>query len=241
MEQLNTAGAVSPQQSVKGLSLRGLGEIIYKPAAFFEQLKDNPRVLVPILAIFIGVFIFTFAIADIQQQDQIELLRNSRFAQDQAIDSDTSVTKKLIGAAVAGIMVAFLPTLLAAALAMLLGNFLMAGSARFKQIWSVGLYGSIITILGMLIKMPLIFAKGTTFVSLSFAALIPGLEPTSATYILLEAFNFFSIWEIIVVGIGFATIYGFTRNKGYVISVVSIGAILLLFAGFQIFAMSLIT
>ncbi len=241
MEQTHTAGGLSPQQSVKGLSFRGVGEVIYKPAAFFEQLKNNPKILVPILVIFIGVFIAAFSVADIQQKDQIELLRNSRLAQNQPLDTETSVEKNLIGAAFAGILVSFVPTLLTAALAMLLGSFLMAGGARFKQVWSVILYGSVITVLGMLVKVPIILAKGTTFVSLGFGALIPSLEPTSAAFILLEAFNFFSIWEIIVVGIGLATIYGFPRNKGYIMSVVSIGAILLVFSGFQILVMSFIT
>jgi hypothetical protein len=118
--------------------------------------------------------------------------------------------------------------LLAALLALFWGNFVMAGRARFKQLLSVMLYGEIIYALGLLIVMPLMLYKKTILVSLSLAAVLPNPDPRSLTYVLLSKVGVFYIWEWIVIGIGLSMVYGFSRNKGFVLAVLSMGLLSLL-------------
>ena len=109
------------------------------------------------------------------------------------------------------------------ALAAFWGNFIMAGKARFKQVTSVILYGEILYAVGFLVQVPLMLYKNTLLVSLSLGVLVPNPSPTNVLYLILSKFNVFLIWELIVVGIGLSIIYGFSRNKGFLLSVLSVG------------------
>jgi hypothetical protein len=42
-------------------------------------------------------------------------------------------------------------------------------------------------------------------------------------YVALSRFDLFIVWEIIVIGIGLSVLHGFSRNKGYALSVLSMG------------------
>ena len=56
MEQENTVPTVPQSAGNKGLSFRGLAEVFYKPSAFFDQLKDHPKVLIPYIVLAILLF-----------------------------------------------------------------------------------------------------------------------------------------------------------------------------------------
>ncbi len=112
--------------------------------------------------------------------------------------------------------------LLAAGVALFWGNVVMAGMAKYRQLLSVMLYGEVIFLVGMLVTLPLIIKKGTVLVTISLAALVPP-DPQSGLYLLLSKFSVWMVWEIIVVGLAFSAIYGFPRNKGMWLSVLTVG------------------
>ena len=211
--------SVPPQDG--GLSFAGIFRVFYEPTAFFTKLKDNPKLLVPYLAVAVLLLISGFITLNLMVESGL---------QDRGVQmSDVPPLGILIGKvstlAVLAAAAAIGP-LLVALLALFWGNFIFGGKARFRQVFSLALYGGIITAFGRLLVAPLMLYKHTTAVSLSLAALLP--TPQSANnpgvlYTLLSQFDVFIIWELIVVGIGLSVIYGISRNKGYLLSVLSIG------------------
>ena len=119
-------------------------------------------------------------------------------------------------------------SLIAALFAMFFGNFVMGGKARFKQILSVMIYGQFLFEIGTLIASFFIYSKGQMMAPFSLAFLASGQGFQSLAFIALSKIDLFNIWDIIVVGIGLAAIYGFNRNKGYVLSVLSVGMLSIL-------------
>jgi hypothetical protein len=227
VEQANSAGVNAPQQSVKGLSFKGILQVFYSPSAFFQQLKDQPKVLVPYIVLAILFAVSFFLIADLLVQLQVESPELQEQLQGQPVTDQVRQLLKIN--VLVGAMLAFLlAPLLAGALAFLVGNFFMGHKARFKQLLSVVLYGEIIYAAGALLLAPLMLAKGSVLVSLSLGVLAASQGPTSVLYLALSKIDLFIIWEIIVVGIGIATVYGIPRNKGYVISVLSVGMLSIL-------------
>ena len=120
------------------------------------------------------------------------------------------------------VIVSLIP-LVAALLALFWGNFVFAGKASFKQLLSVMAYGSIVSALGMLVVLPMALAKGDLAVGLSLGPLAASQGIESLAFVALSKIDVFIIWEIIVVGIGLAAVYGLPRNKGYRLSVLSTG------------------
>jgi hypothetical protein len=139
-----------------------------------------------------------------------------------------------------GLFSMLLVPLIAAGFAMLFGNFVMAGQARFKQILSVTLYASLIWAFGSVVLLPLMLAKGSMLVSMSLAVLVADQGFDSLAYIALSKIGLFYIWEIIVAGIGFAAIYNFPRNKGYWLAVLSVGLLSILHVAFTAVSKSIL-
>jgi hypothetical protein len=129
---------------------------------------------------------------------------------------------------IGGLLFCILPSLIAAGLAKLIGGFIMGGKASFKQIFSVMIYGEFLFWIGQLVKAPLIIAKGSVNVTFSLAVLVAGRGPTDPLWVTLDKIGVFYIWEWIVVGIGLAAVFGFSRNKGYLLSILSLGLLSLL-------------
>lgn len=217
------------QPARPGLSWRGLIEVFYKPAQFFEEIKNHPRILVPYLISLLAVGISLYFLLDLIVEMQIKASAASMQNVDPAQLNSPAARRMMRMFIMGGGMVAWaLYPMIAAALAMLVGNFFMGGRASYKQILSVILYGSVLYLVGSLVLVPLAVAKGEMGITLSLAALMPEPDLQSPLWVLLSKFGVFNIWEIIVVGIGLATVYNFKRNKGYLTAVLSVGLLSLL-------------
>jgi hypothetical protein len=129
---------------------------------------------------------------------------------------------------IGGILALLLTPLIAAAFAAFWGNFVFAGKARFKLLLSIMLYGEIIHALGLLVALPMVLAKKTILVGLSLGVLAVDQGPSSLLYLALSKIDLFIIWEIIAIGIAFSVVYPFSRNKGYVLAVLSMGMLSIL-------------
>jgi len=222
MEQENIAVNSQQDESNGGLSFRGLIEVFYKPTAFFNRLKDNPKVLVVYIALTILTFAFWWIVKDIFVQTLMEL---PEFRERLGGQELTPQIRNImgIGQAVQNTLFFVLGPLVAALLAWFWGNVVMAAEARFKQLLSVMLYGELIYAIGNLLTLPMILTKKSIFVSMSLGALAPEKSFTNPLYLILSKLDIFLIWEIIIIGIGLAIVFNFSRNKGYLLSVISMG------------------
>ncbi|MFH1687897.1 MAG: YIP1 family protein [bacterium] len=227
MDQESVSATEVAQEKDSGLSTRGIWEVFLKPTAFFEKLRTQPKVLVPYLALAVVWVVTLFLMQDLIWDFQKNSPQFQEQLQGQALSPQIEQFSK-ISILVGGTIAMLLVPLIVAAMALFFGNFVFAGRAKFKTLLSVCLYGEILYAIGSLIIAPLMLAKGSILVSLSAAVLAVDLGPQSAIYVALSKISVFHIWEIIVVGIGLAIAYQFPRNKGYLLSVLSIGSLLLL-------------
>lgn len=207
------------------LGLKGIVEIFYQPANLFERIKNEPKILVPWIFFFLLIFSFIYLVSDLIVEMQMEVMREK--IADQGLSAANLPSKAQIkwSTIIFGPLAFMLAPLVAAALALFFGNVVMEGRAKFKQLLSVMIYGEIVYVLGSLMLAPLMLAKGSMKVSISLAAILQDSQVQDTLYIALSKFGAFYIWEIIVIGIGLSIIYGFSRNKGYTLAVLSMGLI----------------
>ena len=223
--------ADQPQVEVRqGGSVKGLIDVFHQPSELFQWITHHPKVLIPLFALIFVYAVYFSLLGDMIVEMQLEMpqLREQLEMQGLWPPSEQIRTVMTIQTVIGGTLALLLAPILSAALAMFFGNFVMAGSARFKQILSVMLYGGFLYAVGMLVLIPLALAKGSVMVSLSLAALVPDLGPQNVVYVALLKIGVFNIWEIIVVGIGLSIIYDMPRNKGYLLSVLSVGLLSIL-------------
>ncbi len=224
VEQAGFEQAVPIREKESGLSLKGLAEVLYKPAEFFSRLKNDPKVLIPYLVLGVVVIAFFLLASDLIVKISMESKSFQDRMQGQTV---TPQVEKFMwyNIVIFGSLAYLLSPLLIAGLAYFWGSFVMAGKARYKQILSVTLYCEFIWALGMLLAVPFMLMKGSAMFSFSLAILAAQSGPESLLYVALSKINLFLIWEIIVAGIGFSILFDMPRNKGYWISVLSVGLI----------------
>ncbi|MCP4685741.1 MAG: YIP1 family protein [bacterium] len=220
--------AATATASDSGLSVAGLWQVFTGPSAFFERLKKNPKIIVPWIALVIVAFIVAWFTWEYGARLQIEMMEGyverGFIPQSEVPTLESLQTQSLITI----LFFCILPSLLAAGLAMLVGNFMMSGKATFKQVFSVMIYGELLFWVGQLVKVPLIMAKDSLNVTFSLALLVGDRGPTDPLWVALDKIGVFYIWEWAVIGIGLAAVYGFTRAKGYWLAVLSMGLLSLL-------------
>jgi len=224
MEEHEVATATTP--SGGNVSFGGLWQVFTGPTAFFERLKKEPRILVPWVVIGVICFLFFWFNADmfVEFQKRVIAERNP----EQAAQIPDMALK--ISIVAGGVLAMLLAPLVTSALAFFWGNVVFAGKARFKQVLSVTLYAGVVFALGFLILWPMMVAKQSMAVSLSLAVFAVDQPIQSFTYVALSKIGLFYIWEFVVASIGFSTIYGFPRSKGYIMSLLSLGLISILHA-----------
>lgn len=222
-EPSNLAG--TGEGSSKVSSVAGLAQVFYQPTEFFEKLKENPRVIVPYFVFVILMAVFFYGTRELlwemasrtpQFQSQAETLSAEKL----------EMIRKLMW--IQPVIVVSLLPVVAALFAYFWGNFIFAGKAKFKQILSVMTYGSLISGLGGLVVLPMALAKGHLAVGLSLGPLAASQGIESLAFVALSKIDVFIIWEIMVIGIGLAAVYGLPRNKGIRLSVLSMGMLSIL-------------
>lgn len=224
MEQVDTAPIPSPKPR-SGLSVRGLLEVFYQPTALFEELKDHPKVLVPYLALFAVAGLFLFLAGDFIVAMQLEMPEVREAMEKGQLTTEQMKTIMWYQSTIGGIIALLLAPLLIAGLGLFWSNFVFGLRSSFKKVLSIVLYGEFLYTIGLLAHLPIMFAKDTFQVTFSPAVLVSNLGVTSVWYVLLDKLSVFNIWEIVVVGIGLSVFSKIPRNKGYQISVLSVGGV----------------
>ena len=83
-----------------------------------------------------------------------------------------------------------------AAIYLFLANILLGGATSFKRLMAAMAHIGMVNILGALIRIPLMFAKQTSQVSLSPSVFLPEEAKKTFLFNLLSQFDVFSIWMI---------------------------------------------
>ena len=226
MEEIDATPTATPMMAAPGgLSWKGLWQVFAAPSRLFDAIKDHPRVLVPYFATVAMLLVFLIASAGLMV-DALMPVMLEQFAERGVDPQNVPRWAMALSFSVPFGFLYTIEPLVEAVLALLIGNFILAGKARFKQTLSVMLYGTFLFHVGSVVVLPLMFAKGTPFVSLSLAMLLA--TPTNpqqlgVLWVTLSKIDLFIIWQIVVVGIGLSKVYGFSRNKGYLTAVLSVG------------------
>ena len=124
-----------------------------------------------------------------------------------------------------------LMTLLFTALYWAIFNAILGGMATFKQVMAVVTHSQVIAALGAVVSAPIMYAQGVMSQAGPFhlGALVPFLDPNSVIARTLGATNIFTLWGMMVTGIGLGVLY---RRKGTTIGVVLIVLYLVIAAAF---------
>ena len=190
----------------------------YQPDKVFEGMKDKPRWLIPLIVSVIFTLIVTAIILPtiIMPEQAAKIAGNPDIPAEQveAIQAKMSGPIPLIAGLVSNLIL--MPAGLLLIGLIFWWIFSMAGhKAQFKQMFTAAVLGSLINIPGAIVKVPLMFLKETAKVSTSLGLMLPVEMEEGFLVRLLNHIDFFTIWSLVVMAIGFSVFSGAPRKKSY--------------------------
>ena len=206
--------------------LDNIVNIFLSPREAFESIQKKSNWWIPILILLAAFYIMLFFTMDIQFQDQMEIMR-IRMAQnpDAAPQFDPSqgppegpmMIIMKVAPFIGGTIMLGVSFVVLAGIFIFTGNVVMGGDARFKDIFSVVAWTSLIGAVGLLVRMAFILAKQTIIgITTSPAILLKMPEVGKGApvlYRLLLRFDLFAVWQNIIYIIGFSVIYKISTKK----------------------------
>jgi hypothetical protein len=183
--------AVAPAEP--GLWSRVWGTLV-APRRVFESLRGRPRILGALLILVVlnaaAAVLMTDLIIEAQQQAMVE--RGQEIPPEAAgrMAQTMKVTVPLFGALSQVLIVFVLGGVL-----LFLTNILLGGSATYKGMVSAVAHIGFVTIPAVIVKMPLMMAKGRADAAqTSLAALLPAGSEKGVLHAVLSRFDLFELW-----------------------------------------------
>ncbi|MBN2366331.1 MAG: hypothetical protein EH225_10310 [Calditrichaeota bacterium] len=220
LESISEKAADEPVEALN--PFQRIISVFTDPARLFRYVKVKPNILLPLTLVIIFTVITGYLVYDMAIDSRIDKIEQSDGIPDDRKDimidqmaAAKELPRKIISTVVVGPISILVIYSVITAIFLLIGNMFLGGQARFKQIFSAYTYASLIpAVLGTIVKVPVMLAKGSIEVDLSPAVLLPMLEKGTPLYKFISSFDIFTIWYLIVFAIGFAIIYGFSKLKG---------------------------
>ena len=198
--------------------------IFFIPKKTFESINRKPTFIVPFIITTVVIIIFSVSTMDIRIKDKIAKMKAYNIPQEQI-----ELAESDIGNPTKYYIIPFIPVSIFmnwaiwSGLIFFVGNKLMKGNVKFEKIYSAIAWSSLIGIsCDNLIRMIIILLKGTTHgITTSLAIFLPTPQIGHGypiIYKILSEFNLFTIWQIILMIIGFTIIYNFNKKKSAILT-----------------------
>ncbi|MEW5924438.1 MAG: YIP1 family protein [Candidatus Zixiibacteriota bacterium] len=207
----------------KGSSyLRVIWDTIFNPSQAFGALRNKPRWLIPYLISILIVLSSLAFTSNIKMEDIKSDIRSSQNLSQAEIDrrvgnidaqGTPGVSWPMVRLAILAVTAIQTIKLFGIALVFWLAYHLIKPQISFKQILAVCSFSLLILIPEALIKIPLILAKGTTYIYLGPAVLLPIEWKYSPLFNLLNRLDVFSIWMAVLLIIGFSIALDVSKRK----------------------------
>ncbi|MEE9208057.1 MAG: YIP1 family protein [Gemmatimonadota bacterium] len=200
------SGPVTAEPTLPNLMVRFV-QVLTSPAKLFDALGGKPRWLgALLLAVGVGIAIVALI--------PLELIEEMMMAQVPADATPEQMEAMESQAGLAGVLrwlgpAVFQPIMLLiiAVFLLLVFNLLMGGEASFKQLFAFTTHANLIGIVGGLVTLPLILARGSLDTAMSLGLLAPGMDSGSFAFKFLNGLNLFGIWTAVVLGIAMSRLY----------------------------------
>ncbi|NOZ12387.1 MAG: YIP1 family protein [Acidobacteria bacterium] len=214
--------------------IKRLFKVLFSPGEVFEEAKKAPKLFIPIIFLTLvitgtmGYYAYQMN-APVVIEKQLELSgKADRFSgemKDKIIETQTKIVKYsmpisgLFGTPIMFFLIALYFFVMAK---------LMGSEATYGQSLAVSVYGSAPAIIAMLVATAIMLTGDTSttmFQNLtpsSLAYFFPMEQVGKKLYLLFRSIDFFSIWEYILMIIGFSVITGTKKWKSAAIILVPI-------------------
>jgi len=218
-----------------------VGDVFLAPVKAFDAYKLKPTIVVPLILTIVLAALSGGLPYKQGAEAQIEMLSTSTTLPPPVLEQmrQSAENPSPISSTLGGGIGLVIISLLGALLAWFIGSFILGKKAKYSHVWGVEMLAGLIGLVGAVLRSLLVVAKDDLFVSIGPAALMPGKDFTSILYSIFYFADVFAIWSMIVAGVGYAAIFGFSRGKGIAVSLTVWLVSIIIFVSMQLIGLSI--
>ena len=197
-------------------------DIYFAPSKVFSALKEKPRWVLPLVIVIVAVALtavltITFAGDEIMAR-QTEALQE-RGLTDAQMEQAMQFTRGPIVFVAAAVNAAIFMAIILLLFSLVVNLFipLFGGESAFKKVFAVICWSSLVLVPSVILKIVIIAITKSPYATTSLALLAPGLAKNSFMYQLLAGFDFFTLWEMILVAMGISITNNMVRKNAYIL------------------------
>jgi hypothetical protein len=199
-----------------------LFDVFSAPTRLFTNLKEKPKWTMPFIIVLIVIALAASSTVVLTKDAMItrqEEVLKERGLDDKQIEQTKKFMQGPLPVIFGGISGAIFVGVLLLLFTVILNLFVpvFGGTSGFKSVLTVVSFSAMIKVPSAILKMILMAITKSPFVTTSLALIASNLEKTSFVYQLLAGFDFFIIWEMILVAIGINIINGVRKQNAYVL------------------------
>ncbi len=186
--------------------------VFINPAELFKYLNHKPDWVLPFVIILVSAIVvsayiaFTMDYSAMMRERFEKMVEEGQMTQEQADKTIEAVMEKAgsiqkiitVPAAVLGTAISLL---VLAAVLYLITN-LVGGNTTFVKTFSVLNYAALVETLGGFIAVPIMISTQNMEFSINLGALVSFLPKENIVFLILSAISMFTLWKIILLGIG---------------------------------------
>lgn len=187
--------------------------VFINPRETMDDIVARPAWIVPLVLLLLTSVVFMYFMQELilAQAETGMTASNPEMTQAQIDQARPFIKGMTWVSAIVGAPIFYL---ILAAVFLFAGNVILGGQTNFKTAFSVVCWSGMISLLSSAVMIPVSLAKDefTSVTSLSF--LDSSRDLGSPLFFLLSQLDLFTIWLVVVIGLGFAAAYKFSSQKG---------------------------
>ena len=189
------------------------------PAKVFKGIEKNPAWIAVFIIIVLTSIGFQIVNKDMMIEARIKQIEMSEVLNEEQKDNQIQATKNFFEppliylnffSVIVGSLLAYL---VVAGILYFTGNFVLGGQGRFRNIFVMYIYSSLVAIPNFLLITFLAHFKKSLDIQLNLALFLDPESSGGFLYKFLSHIGLFSAWQVFLVAIGFAVIYRFEFKK----------------------------
>ncbi len=195
-------------------------DIFVAPTKVFTTLKEKSEWVTPFIIVLIVVAVSAALTVNLTKETiiakQEEMMRERGMSEEQieqalrVASGPVMIISSTIGAAVFIVAILLVFAFLINLLIPLFG-----GTGAFKRVFSVVCFSALIKVPSAILKLILTALTKSPYVTTSLALFVPGLAKDSFAYKVLAGFDFFIIWEMVLVSLGVSITNEIEKKNAY--------------------------
>ncbi len=195
----------------------------------FDDIAAYPTFAAPMLVVIAVSLLSYYLIGDIiiraglEHTGRLEMMSEAELA--------TAVKEGRIKGMVSTLFSVPVSYLIMAAILMFVSNVLQGGTSSFRTMLAIVSWAGTVSVVSALVNIPYIMSAGVFQSATSLALLVD--NPNSIVYFFLSQIDLFTIWAVVLYGIGLSAANGWESGKGVKVMLGLWGGYVLLMLGLR--------